>query len=165
MASRSFIDCSALVIIASLLQALPSSAETTANLVQQLYADHFEGRERWVCFRTADTNRPVTIHQWRRPAQGETELLLVVYSEDAELLDDCTLGAFESLRNAAFLMQIEPPKVKLVHYVTTSSSAIVSQSRRDYRCSVPSQLRDHRTDVNYDTAYDLGSLQNLCQSR
>lgn len=163
MASRGFIGCSALVAIATLIQVLPSSAETTANLVQQIYANHFEEIEQRVCFSTAGTNRPVTVYRWLRPEQGDTELMLVVSSEEAELLDSCTFVAFESLRNAAFLMQIEPPQVRLAYYMTTPSGAVVNQSRRDYQCSVPSQLRDHRTDINYDTAYDLGSLQNLCQ--
>jgi len=141
MASRSFVDCSALVAIASLIQVLPSSAETTANLVQQIYADHFEEIEQWVCFSTADTNRPATVYRWLRPEQGDTELMRVVSSEKAELLDSCTFVAFESLRNAAFLMQIEPPHVKLAYYMTTPSGAVVNQSRGDYQCSFLSQLR------------------------
>jgi hypothetical protein len=37
-------------------------------------------------------------------------------------------------------------------------------SPRSIQCrSVPEQLRDHRTDIKYDTAYDLGGFQNFCK--
>ena len=163
MASRSFIRYSALVAIASLVQTQATFAEMFEGLVQQIYADHFAEIERWVCASTVDTNRPVTVYRWLRPEQSDTELTLVVSSEDSELFDSCTFVAFESLRNAAFEMAIEPPQVKLVHYMITPSGNVEPQSRKEYQCSIPSQLRDHRTDINYDTAYDLGSLQNLCQ--
>jgi len=60
-------------------------------------------------------------------------------------------------------MGIEPPQIRLIHYVTDRIGNVVRPSRRVYQCSVPAQQRDHRTDLHYDTAYDFGGFQNWCR--
>jgi len=155
--------CIAIVSTVSAAIESPMIAETKQNQVQQLYATFFEGAERQVCFNTPDTNRPIAVSQRYRPEQGDDELTLVVYSEEESLLNDCPIGAFESLRNATFEMGIEPPRVRVIHYVTDQIGNVISSSRKVYQCSVPAQRRDHRTDLNYDTAYNLGSFHNLCR--
>jgi hypothetical protein len=153
------------VAIPSILVLLqqPLLAKTEADKVQQIFTDFLRVREKFVCFSTADTNRPVAFHQWRRPGQSDNELMLFVYAEDDLQLDSCTIGAFESLRNAAFEMGIEPPKVRLNHYLNDQNGNVIAASHRVYQCSVPAQLRDHRTDISYDTAYDIGGIQEVCR--
>jgi hypothetical protein len=163
MKKKLLIFCGMSMSIISLVFSQPGVAETKADQAQQLYVNYIEGAERWVCFSTPDTNRPVAFHQWSRPKQGDDELTLVVHSEKESLLDSCTFGAFERLRNAAFEMRVEPPRVRLIHYLTDHTGNVNPLSRRVYQCRVPAQLRDHRTDIKYDTAYDLGGFQNLCR--
>ncbi|HEY9794654.1 MAG TPA: hypothetical protein V6D30_03355 [Leptolyngbyaceae cyanobacterium] len=163
MKKKLLIFCGISISIISVVFSQPGVAETKAEQVQQLYGNYIEGAERWVCFGTPDTNRPVTFYQWSRPEQGDDELTLVVHSKEESLLDSCTVSAFEPLRNAAFEMRVEPPRVRLIHYLTDQTGNPTQSSRRVYQCRVPAQLRDHRTDIKYDTAYDLGGFQNLCR--
>ncbi|MGI0486715.1 hypothetical protein ACN4EK_14845 [Pantanalinema rosaneae CENA516] len=155
--------CNVAISVVLLTLNQPSLAASTANQVQQLYANYFEGTERWVCFHHHDTNHVVAFYQWSKPEQGDNKLTLVVHAQDHSLLGSCTISAFEPLRNAAFELGIVPPRIKLIHYVTNRIGNVVSGSRTVYQCTVPAQQRDHRTDVQYDTAYDLGSFQNLCR--
>jgi hypothetical protein len=163
MKKKLLIFCGMSMSIISLVFSQPGVAETKADQVQQIYANYIEGAERWVCFGTPSTYPPVTFRQWSRPMQGDDELTLVVHSKEESLLDSCTVGAFEGLRNAAFEMRVEPPRVRLIHYLTDQTGDPTRSSRRVYQCRVPAQLRDHRTDIGYDTAYDLGGFQNLCR--
>lgn len=163
MKNQLLIFCGVTLSIASLTVTQSSLAAPTASQVQQLYANYFEGAERWVCNYTPNTDHAVAFYELSRSGQRDDGLTLVVHLEDESLLGSCTIGAFERLRNAAFEMGIEPPRVKLIHYVTDHIGNVVPWSRKVYQCSVPVQQRDHRTDLHYDTAYDFGGFQNLCR--
>jgi hypothetical protein len=163
MKNRFFISSGVVMSIASLNLAQSSLAAPTASQVQQLYANYFEGTERLVCGFTPNTDHVTAFYQWSKPEQGTDELTLVVHAEDDSSLGDCTLSAFESLRNAAFEIEIEPPPIRLMHYQTDQIGNVIRWSRKVYQCSVPAQQRDHRTDLHYDTAYDFGGFQNLCR--
>ncbi|MFN9176576.1 MAG: hypothetical protein ACK58N_19250 [Synechocystis sp.] len=137
-----------------------SQQSYTPSKLQWLFT-HFLN-EKSVCFRTPNTNHPVAYSTWRRPEENDNELTLYVSAEDDFQLDSCTLDAFEKLRNASFEMKIEPPKVKLTHYLNDQNGNTLLGSRI-YQCTVPVQLKDHRTDLSYDNAYSLGNFQNICK--
>jgi hypothetical protein len=163
MRTKLLILCSVAIPSISALLQHPVIAEPEADRVQQIFSDFLGRREKFVCFSTTDTNHPVAFYQWLKPRQSDGELMLFVYAEDDIQLDSCTVGAFESLRNAAFEMGIEPPKVRLNHYLNDQNGNKIAGSHRVYQCSVPAQLRDHRTDSGYDTAYDNARVQEVCR--
>jgi hypothetical protein len=163
--------CSAIIFLTSALLQQSVSAEImlsqgiwqqpyTPTKLQWLFTNFLN--EKFFCFSTPDTNRPIAFYTWGKPGQNDNELMLFVSAENNFQLDSCTIGAFELLRNASFEMQIKPPKVQLTHHLIARRGNTIPGSRI-YQCSVPEQLRDHRTDIKYDTAYDLGGFQNLCK--
>jgi len=161
--------CSTIIFLTSALLQQSASAEImlsqgiwqgpyTPTKLQWLFTNFLN--EQFVCFSAPD--RPVASYTWGKPGQNDNELILFVSAEDDFQLDSCTTVAFEVLRNASFEMQIKPPKVQLTHHLNDQHGNTIPGSRI-YQCSVPEQLRDHRTDIKYDTAYDLGGFQNLCK--
>ena len=137
-------------------------AETEKDNVQTLYS-YLEGAEQWVCSYIWDTREIITFHRWSKPEVGSQALTLVVHSQDPELLGSCTVVAFETLRNAAFEMKTAPPKVRTIHYLIDSVGNVTRSSRQVYHCSVPRQIRDHLTELDYDDAYGLGGFEALCE--
>lgn len=138
-------------------------AETEKDNVQTLYSRYLEGAEQWVCVHNRDTREIIASHRWSKPEVGSQALTLVVHSQDPELLGSCTVVAFEALRNAAFEMKTAPPKVRTIHYLIDSVGNVTRSSRQVYHCSVPSQIRDHLTELDYDNAYGLGGFEALCE--
>lgn len=138
-------------------------AETEKDNVQALYSRYLEGAEQWVCTYNRDTREIITFHRWSKPEVGSQALNLVVHSQDPELLGSCTVVAFEALRNAAFEMDIDPPKIRAIHYLIDYVGNVTRPSRQVYHCSVPRQIRNHLTDLNYDSAYGLGGFEALCK--
>jgi hypothetical protein len=126
--------------------------------LQWLFVD-FLSKE-FVCFGTAQV--PVASYRWRRPEQNDTKLTLYIAAENKTQLDSCTFTAFEELRNGSFEMKINPPKLKVAHYLTDKQGN-TNRGRKSYECYIPKQRKDHRKDVNYDTAYDLGRITKFCK--
>jgi hypothetical protein len=113
-----------------------------------------------VCHGTAQV--PVASYWWGKPGQNDTKLTLHISAENKNQLHSCTFTAFEELRNGAFEMNVNPPKIKVAHYLT-DKQGITNRGRKIYECYIPKQLKDHRKNVNYDTAYDLGRLTKFCK--